>query len=93
MNQNAQQIDLCVNALMNDRGSAYTAGFLTVQLAAAVDQLPKTKQKMFIAALRRVVGGVVTVKVTNILSGKEVELPWDQVGGPCDPSTERYHSM
>lgn len=93
MNTIAKDIDLCVNALMNDRGSAYTAGFLNSQLACAVDLLPKTKQKQFIAQLRRVVGSAVKVKVTNILSGKEVEIAWDEVGGPCDPSTERYHSM
>ena len=93
MNTNAKEIDLCVNALMNDRGAAYTAGFLNSQLAAAVDMLPKTKQKMFIASLRRVTGQVVKVKVKNLLSGGEVEIDWDQVGGPCDPSTELYHSM
>ena len=93
MNDNAQQINLCVNALMNDRGAAYTAGFLDSQLAAAVDMLPKNKQKMFIAALRSVVGSVVKVKVTNCLTGQEVPLRWDQVGGPCDPSTERFHTM
>lgn len=93
MNDTAKQIDLCVNALMTDQGAAYTAGFLNSQLAAAVDLLPKTKQKMFIAQLRQVVGAAVKVKVTNILSGQEVEIAWDEVGGPCDPSTERYHSM
>lgn len=33
------------------------------------------------------------VTVTNIMTGKEVSIPRYQVGGPCDPSTERYWSM
>lgn len=93
MNDTAKEIDLCVKALLDANGAAYTAGFLNSQLVAAVDLLPKTKQKQFIAQLRRGVGFAVKVKVTNTLSGKEVELDWDQVGGPCDPSTERYHTM
>ena len=90
---NYQDISNAVNALYDQEGAAWTAGFLTSQLIAAVDQLPKTKQKMFIAQLNSIVGSKVKVKVKNILSGAEVELPWDQVGGPCDPSTERYHTM
>lgn len=93
MDENAKQVDLCVNALMNDRGAAYTAGFLNTQLACALEYMPKTKQKMFLAQLKHVVGTAVKVKVRNILTGQEVEIPWDQVGGPCDPSTERYHCM
>ena len=84
-------IDNAVDALMEQNGAAWTAGFLTSQLKAAVEQLPKTKQKMFLAQLKHVVGTAVKVKVRNILTGQEVEIPWDQVGGPCDPSTERYH--
>lgn len=93
MNETAKTVDLCVNALVNARGSAYTADFLSTQLACAIDQLSKAKQKQFLAALRQVVGSRVTVKVTSLQSGKEVEIPWDQVGGPCDPSTERYWTM
>jgi len=33
------------------------------------------------------------VVVKNMMSGKEVTLRASQVGGPCDPSTERYWSM
>lgn len=33
------------------------------------------------------------VTVKNLMSGKDVQLSLDQVGGPCDPSTERYWSM
>ncbi len=93
MNETAKQVDLCVNALMIDCGAAYTAGFLTSQLTAAIDSMPKTKQKAFLAQLRHVTGTAVKVKVKSLMTGQEVELPWDQVGGPCDPSTERYWSM
>lgn len=33
------------------------------------------------------------VTVTNLMSGKPVELKLSEVGGCCDPSTERYHCM
>lgn len=80
-------------AMVKQYGYAFSTGFLQGQLVEAVALLPKTKQKLFMAQLEHVVGQMVKVKVTNILSGKEVELPWDDVGGCCDPSTERYHSM
>ena len=33
------------------------------------------------------------VTVTNLVTGKPVRIPEDEVGGPCDPSTNRYHEM
>lgn len=33
------------------------------------------------------------VTVYNLMSGKPVQLRKSEVGGPCDPSTERYHCM
>ena len=33
------------------------------------------------------------VTVTNLVTGKLVRIPEDEVGGPCDPSTNRYHEM
>lgn len=33
------------------------------------------------------------VEVTNLMSGDKVTIRADQLGGPCDPSTERYWSM
>lgn len=33
------------------------------------------------------------VTVTNILTGKEVQIRASERGGCCDPSTERYHCM
>lgn len=89
---NDRRIDDGIDALAKQEGYAYATGFLISQLKAAVDTLPKTKQKMFMAQFEHVVGYKVKVKVRNIMSGKEVELAWNEVGGPCDPSTERYWS-
>jgi len=33
------------------------------------------------------------VEVRNVMNGKAVTIRASQVGGPCDPSTERYFSM
>ena len=92
---NAKRINVAVDAVLNQEGAAYTAGFLVSQLTAALEAMPKTRQKMFMAQFEAVVGSRVKVKVRNIMNPEagEIEIPWDQVGGPCDPSTERYHSM
>ena len=88
-----QRISSGVKALLNDKGGEFTAGFMDAQLGIALSYMPKNKQKEFMAQFESTVGNVVTVKVKNCMSGKEVEIRWDQVGGPCDPSTERYHTM
>lgn len=33
------------------------------------------------------------VTVKNLMTGKPVQIEACQVGGPCDPSTERYWAM
>lgn len=33
------------------------------------------------------------VTVTNLMSGREVQIRQQDVGGVCDPSTERYWTM
>jgi hypothetical protein len=33
------------------------------------------------------------VTVKNMMSGRDVTMKRSEVGGPCDPSTERYWSM
>lgn len=82
-----------VNALYDKMGPAFTAGVLTTQLELAVSMLPKAKREQFVRDFRRIVGNNVDVVVKNILSDKDVTIRWDEVGGPCDPSQERYHSM
>lgn len=34
-----------------------------------------------------------TAMVKNLMTGQMVEIDYKEVGGPCDPSTERYWSM
>lgn len=51
-----------------------------------------TPLKLDIAeALDKFNNEMVTVK--SLMTGKEVEIRRCDEGGPCDPSTERYHSM
>lgn len=87
------QVKRATDALINEFTYSYTVGFLEVQLARAIDLLPKTKQKEFIRSMNKAVGDVITVKVKSLLSDNVVELRWDEVGTCVDPSTERYHSM
>ncbi len=87
------RINSGVNALIKQEGYAYTLGFMQAQLQQILQYVPKTKQKMLLEDFEQAVGSKVTVKVKNLLSGIEMEIPWNEVGGPCDPSTERYHSM
>jgi len=91
----ARRIAQASSALLSHKGAEYATGFLSSQLAVALTFMPKTKQKAFMAQLERTVGDNVTVHVKNLMNpqGKGVDLRWDEVGGPCDPSTERYHCM
>jgi len=83
----------CVDALYDARGSDAAEDFMVTQLAYAVSLLPKTKQQLFLAGMRRYVGDHVNVTVTNCLTGRDVTIRWDQRGTCPDPSTETYHSM
>lgn len=82
-----------LEAILNEKGAEHAIEFAHKQLEAMFAMLPKTKQKQFKEQFRSAVGDCVTVTVKNCLTGKPVQIRWDQVGGPCDPSTERYHSM
>jgi hypothetical protein len=93
MLQHIMTLNQSITALREHSGDEATINFLLVQLAAAVDQMPRTRQKTFMAQVQRMVGDQVTVTVRNCLTGQPVEIRWDELGGPCDPSTERYHAM
>lgn len=82
-----------VNALGQQEGWAYTAGFLQSQLLQAIMMLPKTKQAVMIREFERAVGSNVMVKVKNLQTDVEIEIPWDEKGTCTDPSTERYWSV
>jgi hypothetical protein len=75
-----------------DQGAAFTAGYMNSMAQEMLNLIPKRKQKAFIRQVATFNGRqLVTVK--NLLSGVEVEIRREDLGGPCDPSTERFHSM
>ena len=81
-----------LDLMFKEQGAAFTAGYLNSMAQEMLNMLPKRKQKEFIKQVATFNGRqLVTVK--NILSGKEVEIRREDLGGPCDPSMERYHSM
>ena len=81
-----------LDLMFKEQGAAFTAGYLNSMAQEMLNMLPKRKQKAFIKQVAAFNGRqLVTVK--NILSGKEVEIRREDLGGPCDPSMERYHSM
>jgi len=81
-----------LNQMYEDQGAAFTAGYLNSMAQEMLNLMPKRQQKAFIKQVATFNGRqLVTVK--NLLSGKEVEIRREDVGGPCDPSMERYHSM
>ena len=89
-NQTALKAEL--DLMFEEQGAAFAAGYMNSMAQEMLNLLPKRKQKAFIQQVAAFNGRqLVTVK--NILSGQEVEIRREDVGGPCDPSMERYHSM
>ena len=75
-----------------DQGAAFTSGYLNSMAQEMLNLMPKRQQKAFIKQVATFNGRqLVTVK--NCLTGKEVEIRREDLGGPCDPSMERFHSM
>lgn len=90
--ENQRALNVALNTMFADQGAAFTAGYMNSMAQEMLNLLPKRKQKEFIKSVEAFNGRqLVTVK--NLLSGAEVEIRRDDVGGPCDPSTERFHSM
>ena len=75
-----------------DNGSAFTAGYTSQMVVEMLNLLPKRKQKAFIEQVQEYNDSHYVI-VKNVLSGRDVLIQRGDVGGPCDPSTERYHSM
>lgn len=89
-NQTALKDEL--NMMFKEQGAAFTAGYSNMMVQEMLMLLPKRKQKEFIQQVAAFNGRqLVTVK--NLLTGREVEIRREDVGGPCDPSMERFHSM
>ena len=90
--ENQRALNVALNTMFADQGAAFAAGYLNSMAQEMLNLLPKRKQKEFIKSVEAFNGRqLVTVK--NLLSGAEVEIRREDVGGPCDPSTERFHSM
>jgi hypothetical protein len=78
--------------LYADNEPEFTAGYVTQMAVDMLNLLPKRQQKEYIKTVERF-NGWHKVKVKNCLTGVEVEIPRADLGGPNDPSTERFHSM
>ena len=72
-------------------GWAYAAGYLESALEKALAQLPLGKREAFLANLEKSVKPK-TKKVRNLMTGVEIEIPYDTPLA-CDPSSETYWSM
>jgi len=89
---NQRSLNEAINVMYADQGAAFTSGYLNSMAQEMLNLLPKRKQAEFIRGVEKFNGRqLVTVK--NCLTGAEVEIRREDVGGPCDPSTERFHSM
>lgn len=72
----------------------------TIQVVEAVEiwkdfkgGAPVAKQSHWKVVFRLIANREDKVEVTNIQSGLKCTIDACDVGGPCDPSTETYHSM
>jgi hypothetical protein len=89
---NQQELSDQFTVMMKDQDAQFVAGYAVQVAMDMLNLLPKRKQKEFIKSIQQFNGRqLVTVK--NCLSGQEVEIMRCDVGGPCDPSMERFHSM
>ena len=90
--ENQRALNVALNVMYADQGAAFAAGYMNSMAQEMLNLLPKRKQKEFIKSIEAFNGRqLVTVK--NCLTGQEVEIRREEVGGPCDPSQERFHSM
>ena len=89
---NQVEMNSALVLMQADNGSDFTAGYATGLVVEMLNLLPKRKQKAFIEQVASF-NGWQKVTVKNCLTGLPVEICRADLGGPCDPSTERYHSM
>ena len=89
---NQRELHVALNTMYADQGAAFTSGYLNSMAQEMLNLLPKRKQKEFLKQVEAFNDRqLVTVK--NCLTGKDVEIRRGDMGGPCDPSMERFHSM
>ena len=88
------QQELCDQfaVMIKDQDPQFVAGYAVQMAMDLLNLAPKRQQKSFLRSIQTFNGRqLVTVK--NCLTGKDVEIRREDVGGPCDPSMERFHSM
>jgi len=89
---NQRSLKAELDQMYADQGAAFTSGYLNSMAQEMLNLMPKRQQKAFIKQVATFNGRqLITVK--NCLTGVEVEIRREDRGGPCDPSTERFHSM
>ena len=90
--ENQRALNVALNLMNADQGSAFTAGYLNSMAQEMLNLLPKRKQKEFIKQVETFNGRqLVTVK--NCLTGKDVEIRREDQGTCNDPSRELFHTM
>lgn len=77
------------------RGTSYFRKEYATEQAAKAQMTRRrlNTEKWAVISLKDYLDLEPTVTVTNLMSGKPVELKLSDVGGCCDPSTERYWTM
>lgn len=72
---------------------AYAFGRFSAQLSSLVEELDLSpKQKKIMQARMDAINSQRTKKVKNLMTGKDVEIPYNTPLS-CDPSSELYWSM
>lgn len=87
-----EQLKQAANTVRTYKGADQVELFLLQQLAAAVEQLPRTRRAQFVSAVHQAACQGVTVQVRSIMSGELVTIPLERRGTCSDPSQERYWS-
>lgn len=89
---NQQELSNQFAVMIKDSKPEFVAGYAVQMAVDMLNLIPKRKQKEYLKTIETF-NGWQKVTVKNLLTGKDVEIRRCDVGGPCDPSMERYHSM
>jgi hypothetical protein len=94
MSSTQNQLDFAaeIKQLEQDEGYAYAAGYLSSMVEDMLKHLPKRCQKEYLQQLRQHNDDRL-VEVKSLANQAMVKIRRKDLGGPCDPSTERYWSM
>ena len=78
--------------MIREQDARFVAGYAVQMAMDMLNGLPKRKQKEYLTCLRSF-NDCQLVTVKNLLTGLPVEIRRGDMGGPNDPSMERFHSM